>query len=117
MYSTGKAAAHLGMTPKTLQRWDPKGRLVRNARDGACIPRQRSTLSCAARRLPLRDAFRCTKPDLEARPGGFCAARGMANVAYVKEAGGGLNLNRPEFVSRCSRRRENARGGRRSCPG
>jgi hypothetical protein len=46
----------------------------------------------------LPAAFRCTKPDLEAPPGGFCAARGMANVAYVKEAGGGLNLDRPDFV-------------------
>jgi hypothetical protein len=29
----------------------------------------------------------------------FCAARGVANVAFVEEVGGGLNLRRPKFVT------------------
>jgi putative resolvase len=30
----------------------------------------------------------------------FCAARGVANVAFVEEVGGGLDLKRPKFVAR-----------------
>jgi putative resolvase len=29
----------------------------------------------------------------------FCAARGVANVEFVEEVGGGLNLKRPKFVA------------------
>jgi len=29
----------------------------------------------------------------------FCAARGVANVEFVEEVGGGLNLKRPKFVT------------------
>ena len=29
----------------------------------------------------------------------FCAARGLANVAFVEEVGGGLNLKRRKFLA------------------
>ena len=29
----------------------------------------------------------------------FCAARGIANVEFVEEVGGGLNLKRPKFIA------------------
>jgi predicted site-specific integrase-resolvase len=29
----------------------------------------------------------------------FCAARGVANIEYIEEVGGGLNLKRPRFVA------------------
>jgi predicted site-specific integrase-resolvase len=29
----------------------------------------------------------------------FCAARGVANVEFIEEVGGGLNLKRPKFVA------------------
>jgi DNA invertase Pin-like site-specific DNA recombinase len=29
----------------------------------------------------------------------FCAARGVANVAFIEDAGAGLDLRRPKFVT------------------
>jgi putative resolvase len=107
IYSTGKAAAHLGVTPKTLQRWDPKGRLVQNARTRGRRMYSKAALDAFMRRSPATvrvPVARCRVPS--AAPSriwrrvreDFCAARGMANLEYVEQAGGSLNLNRPEFV-------------------
>jgi predicted site-specific integrase-resolvase len=42
------------------------------------------------------------EPDLEKQRHvleAFCTARGVANVAFIEDVGGGLNLRRPKFVT------------------
>jgi putative resolvase len=112
IYSTGKAAAYLGVSVKTLQRWDREGRLVaERTKSGrrmystmaldAFMRRMSSNIarvavaycrvSSTAQRRDLKNQRRVLED--------FCAVRGVANVEFVEEVGGGLNLKRPKFVA------------------
>jgi predicted site-specific integrase-resolvase len=109
-FSTGKAAAYLGVGVKTLQRWDREGRLkpdrmatgrrlcTKAVRDGflhrtpvpvARMPVAYCRVSSAARKPDLTNQGRVLED--------FCAARGVANTGFVEEVGGGRN--RPKFVA------------------
>jgi predicted site-specific integrase-resolvase len=48
-------------------------------------------VSSAAQRPDLKNQRRVLED--------FCAARGVANVAFIEEVGGGLNLSRAKFVT------------------
>jgi putative resolvase len=110
-YSTGKAAEYLGVTVKTLQRWDREGRLRAERTDKGRRMYSRASLDAFMRRTPkvvrspvayCRVSSAAQKPDLKNQRRvleDFCAARGVANVEYVEEVGGGLNMRRKRFLS------------------
>jgi predicted site-specific integrase-resolvase len=111
-FSTGKAAAYLGKGVKTLQKWD---------RDGVLTPAARTKTGRRAYTKAQLDEFlghrhhdapkrvigycrvssAAQKPDLKNQRRvleEFAAARGLANVEWVEEVGGGLNLTRKKFL-------------------
>lgn len=113
--STGKAAKLLGVTVKTLQRWEREGRLIPVARTDsnrrlytesqirAFIGLQRN-----GGREPVRQVAYCRvssaaqKPDLANQRQvleEFVVAKGLANVEFVEEVGGGLNFKRKRFLA------------------
>lgn len=111
MFSTGKAAAYLGIGVKTLQRWDREGRLKPERTDTGRRMYSKAALDAFMRRTPsvakapvayCRVSSGAQKPDLKNQRRvleEFCAARGLANVEFVEEVGAGLNLKRPKFLA------------------
>jgi putative resolvase len=112
IFSTGKAAAYLGVGVKTLQRWDREGRLRPERTPSGRRAYSKAMLDSFMRRDPPQAARKAVaycrvsgavqKPDLKNQRRvleDFCAARGMANVEFVEEVGGGLNLKRPKFLT------------------
>lgn len=112
-YPIGEAAKALGVTVKTMQRWDRQGKLVPDSRSGsnrrlysesqvaefAGIARQAET--------PQKDVAYCRVSSHAQRPDlanqrkvleEFTVAKGLANVAFIEEVGGGLNFKRPKFL-------------------
>jgi len=112
MYSTGKAANYLGVSVKTLQRWDREGRLVPERTDSGRRMYSHAALDVFMRR-PLKTSPRIAvaycrvssaaqKPDMKNQRRAleeFCAGRGLPNVELVQEIGGGMNLKRAGFVA------------------
>jgi putative resolvase len=109
MYSTDKAAAYLGIAPKTLQRWDREGRLRAERTDSGRRMYSKASLDAFMRREPPAAvrvpvaycpvSSSAQKPDLKNQRRvleDFCAIRGVANV---EEVGGDLNLKQPKFVA------------------
>lgn len=107
MLNIGAAARRLGVTVKTMQRWDRENRLVPIARSSggrrlyaeSQLTRQ---FGRAAAELPRRVVAYCRvsnsaqKPDLRNQRRvleEFAVARGLANVEFVEEIGGGLNFS------------------------
>ncbi len=90
----GHAAKLLGITVKTLQRWEREGRLVPAARTASNRRRYTESQLRAFLRLPSPDAPRrivAQRPDLANQRHTleqFTAARGLAGVEYVEEVGG-----------------------------
>ena len=112
--STGKAAKLLGVTAKTLQRWEREGRLIPAARTGTnrrLYPESQIREFIGLRRLgavPTRLVAYCRvssaaqKPDLANQRRvleEFVVARGLANVEFIEEVGGGLNFKRKRFLA------------------
>ncbi|MDM7322637.1 MAG: IS607 family transposase [Gammaproteobacteria bacterium] len=111
--STGKAAKLLGVSVKTLQRWDREGRLIPVARTDSnrrlyteAQLREFIGLRKAASE-PTRIVAYCRvssaaqKPDLVNQRKvleEFVVARGLANVEFIEEVGGGLNFKRKRFL-------------------
>jgi len=113
--STGKAAKLLGISVKTLQRWEREGRLVPVGRTDSnrrlyteSQIREFIGIQRAGGNEPTRLIAYCRvssaaqKPDLlnqrkvlEA----FVVARGLANVEFIEEVGGGLNFRRKRFLA------------------
>lgn len=108
--TTGEAARYVGVHPKTMQVLDRSGRLK------ACrTETQRrywlksdldrylgqSTASGPRRIVAYcRVSSQAQRPDLKNQRSAieeFCVARGMANVEYIEEIGGGLNFKRLRF--------------------
>lgn len=112
--STGKAAKLLGVSVKTLQRWEREGRLTPVARTdsnrrlyteaqirefiGLTQPASSPTRLVAYCRV----SSAAQKPDLANQRKvleEFVVARGLANVEFVEEVGGGLNFKRKRFLA------------------
>jgi putative resolvase len=109
---TGAAAKRLGVTVKTMQRWEREGRLIPVARSQS-NQRLYSETQLAAfigmrvEGIPTRLVAYCRvssaaqKPDLQIQRRvleEFVGAKGMANVEFIEEIGGGLNFQRKRFL-------------------
>lgn len=110
---TGKAAKLLGVTVKTLQRWEREKRLIPIARTTTnrrlyTVSQIRSFIGLQQVRgeNPSRLVAYCRvssaaqKPDLLNQRRvleEFIVAKGLANVEFIEEIGGGLNFNRKKF--------------------
>jgi len=112
--STGKAAKLLGVSVKTLQRWEREGRLIPVARTDS--NRRLSTetqirefiglrqtnhapttlvASCRVSSAAQRTELANQRNVLEA----FVAAKGLAGGECIEEIGGGLNFTRKRFLA------------------
>jgi putative resolvase len=111
-FPIGKAAAYLGVSVKTLQRWDRDGRLKAERTPSGRRAYTKALLDAFMRRDPpqsvrvpvayCRVSSAAHKPDLKNQRRvleDFCVAKGVANVEFVEEVGGGLNLKRKKFVA------------------
>ena len=112
--STGKAAKRLGVSVKTLQRWEREGRLIPVARTDS---NRRLYTETQLREFigwqqtperPTRLVAYCRvssaaqKPDLANQRRvleEFVVARGLANVEFIEDVGGGLNFKRKRFLT------------------
>ena len=112
--STGKAAKLLGVSVKTLQRWEREGRLTAVARTDS---NRRLYTEAQIREFiglrqsvntPIRLVAYCRvssaaqEPDLANQRKvleEFVVAKGLANVEFVEEVGGGLNFTRKRFLA------------------
>lgn len=112
--STGKAAKLLGVSVKTLQRWEREGRLVPVARTDSnrrlyteaqireFIGMQNAVSEPTRRVAYCRVSSAAQKPDLANQRKvleEFVVAKGLANVEFVEEIGGGLNFKRKRFLA------------------
>lgn len=113
--STGKAAKILGITVKTLQRWEREGRLTPVGRTDSNRRLYTKSqlydfigLKQTGGREPTRLVAYCRvssaaqKPDLLNQRRvleEFVVAKGLANVEFIEEVGGGLNFKRKKFLS------------------
>lgn len=111
--STGKAAKLLGVSVKTLQRWEREGRLIPVARtdsnrrlyteaqlrkfiglqNAVCEPTQLVAycrVSSAAQKADLANQRKVLEE--------FVVAKGLANVEFIEEIGDGLNFKRKRFL-------------------
>ena len=107
----GQAAKMLGITVKTLQRWEREGRLLPAARTASNRRRHTESQLRAFLLLPLAATPRrvlayCRVSSAAQRPGlanqrrvleQFAVARGLAGIEYLEEVGGGLNFGRKRF--------------------
>lgn len=111
------AAKVLGVTVKTVQRWEREGRLLPVARTDS--NRRRYTLSQLHAFLHLKPSSDpvsepkkivayCRVASSRQRPElanqrrtleEFIVARGLANVDFIEEVGGGLNFKRKRFLA------------------
>jgi predicted site-specific integrase-resolvase len=112
MLSTGAAARWLGVSVKTLQRWDREGRLQPFARSasGRRLYAESQLLGLLGQQRPAlpqrvvaycRVSSRAQKPDLRNQRRvleEFTVARGLANVEFIEEVGGGLNFRRRRLL-------------------
>ena len=111
----GPAAQFLGVTVKTLQRWEREGRLVPLARTDSnrrvyteSQLREFLGLERVRANEPMRIVAYCRvssaaqKRDLVNQRRvleEFSVARGLAHVEFIEEVGGGLNFKRKRFVA------------------
>lgn len=113
--SIGKAAKLLGVTVKTLQRWDREGRLVPAGRTDTnrrlytqsqlheFIGFKKAGFQEATKSVAYcRVSSAAQKPDLLNQRKvleEFVVAKGLANVEFIEEIGGGLNFQRKKFLA------------------
>jgi len=113
--STGKAAKLLGVTVKTLQRWEREKRFIPIAR--STTNRRLYTLSQIRAFIGLKQtggkepsrlvaycrvSSAAQKSDLINQRRvleEFTVAKGLANVEFIEEIGGGLNFKRKKFLT------------------
>ena len=113
--STGKAAKLLGVSVKTLQRWEREGRLIPVARTDS--NRRLSPETQIREVIGLRQANHAPttlvascrvsraaqKPDLANQRNVLeevVVAKGLAGVECIEEVGGGLNVTRKRLLAR-----------------
>jgi putative resolvase len=111
-YSLAEFARLIGVSTRTLQRWDYMGRLVAdrtptNRRQytdkhltqvrgaGKQRPRRQSVVYCRVSSAGQKADLAKQRQMLEQ----FCAARGLAVDEWVEEIGGGLNFKRKRFLN------------------
>lgn len=109
----GKAANILGVHVKTLQRWEREGRLVPNRTDSnrriytESQIRDFQKIRITGNIMPTQVIAYCRvssnaqKPDLINQRQileQFTVAKGLPNVRFVEEIGGGLNFKRKHFL-------------------
>lgn len=111
--STGKAAKLLGISVKTLQRWEREGRLIPIARtdtnrrvytesqiktflglNTTNKQPQRIVAYCRVSSAAQKSDLCNQRKILEE----FIVASGLANVEFIEEIGGGLNFKRKRFL-------------------
>lgn len=110
-FSIGDAARKLGKTVKTLQRWDRSGLLkaikTPTGRRVYTLQKLREAMGLADEQKDriavayCRVSSQAQKPDLKNQRRvveDFCVAKGLANVQFIEEIGGGLNFKRPLFL-------------------
>ena len=112
--SIAKAAEMLGVTVKTLQRWDREQRLVPVARTQTnrrvyTIEQVRGFQGIQRTGHPPTRVMACCRVSRPAQQADlqqqrvmleqFCAARGLANMEVIAEIGSGLDSTRPKFVA------------------
>ncbi|MDA8094957.1 MAG: IS607 family transposase [Betaproteobacteria bacterium] len=112
--STGKAAKLLGVSVKTLQRWEREGRLIPVARSdsnrrlyteaqlrefiglrNAASEPTRLVAYCRVSSAAQKSDSANQRKVLEE----FVVAKGLANVEFIEEVGGGLNFKRKRFLA------------------
>jgi putative resolvase len=110
-YSIAQFARRVGVSVKTLQRWDREGRLTptrtpTNRRVYTdehlyqVLPQRQSAERATV--VYMRVSSQAQKPALANQRRvleDFCAARGLAVTEWVSEVGGGLNFKRPRFLA------------------
>lgn len=105
-----QAAVYLSRNVKTLQRWDREkilvaGRTATNRRyytknqldlflGRAATKIRRPVAYCRVSSAGQKPELTNQRKALEE----FCIAKGLANVEFIEEIGGGLNFNRKKFV-------------------
>ncbi|MBK1647785.1 IS607 family transposase [Rhabdochromatium marinum] len=111
--STGKAAKLLGVTVKTVQRWEREGRLIPVARTDSnrrlyTEEQIQEFLGLQSSQIPTRHVAYCRVSSAAQRPDlahqrrvleEFSVAKGLANVEFIEEVGGGLNFKRKRFLA------------------
>jgi putative resolvase len=110
-YTVAQFAQRLGVSVKTLQRWDREGRLkpsrtpsnrrvYTDAQLMQALQRQDALVRDTV--VYMRVSSHAHKPDLRNQRTTleqFCAARGVAVTQWMSEIGGGLNFKRPKFLA------------------
>jgi putative resolvase len=112
--STSKAAKLLGVTVKTLQRWEREKRLIPIARTSTnrrlyTISQIRTFIGLkqTGGREPTRIVAYCRVSSAAQKPAlvnqrrvleEFIVAKGLVNVEFIEEIGGGLNFKRKKFL-------------------
>jgi putative resolvase len=112
MLTISEAAKRLGRCVKTLQRWDregilsakrtPTGRRYYDPKQVSEWLGEKHQESSKAHLAYCRVSSQAQRPDLKNQREvvtQFCVARGVANVEYIEEIGGGLNFKRPKFIA------------------
>lgn len=116
MISISRAAKMLDVTVKTMQRWERERRLIpagRNASNRRVYTEAQIQEFLGLRRYGTTDKKKrlvaycrvssaAQKPDLQNQRRvleEFCVARGLANVEFIEEVGGGLNFERKRFLT------------------
>jgi len=114
MLTVREAANRVNRCVKTLQRWDRIGVLsAKRTPTGRRYYEPKVIDDWLALKHPAKERERdavaycrvssqAQKPDLKNQRDvvtQFCVARGIANVEYVEEIGGGLNFKRPRFTA------------------
>lgn len=110
--TTGQAAIYVKRHPKTLQGWDRDGSLPAHRTSTGRRYWLRAELDkylgkTAAEKPRISIAYcrvssQAQRPDMKNQRSvleDFCAARGLANVEFIAEIGGGLNFKRKHFLS------------------
>jgi len=109
IYTAKEVAELLRKNIKTIQRWDREGKLVAKR-----TPSNRRFYTqdqinkylgfpqeCKEKVAYLRVSSYSQKPDLKNQRKvveDFCISKGLANVEYIEEIGGGLNFKRKKFI-------------------
>jgi putative resolvase len=110
-YSVTQFARRIGVSVKTLQRWDREGRLTPSRSPTnrrvytdehlyQVLPRRR--VAERATVVYMRVSSQAQKPDLLNQRTvleQFCAARGLVVTEWMSEIGGGLNFKRSQFLA------------------